>query len=553
MGIPSFYNKLIQTIAGITSFVLSKNPDILAFDANCAIYTIHKKLQDDGVFYDHTKHTQYEDLLISETIKYFQTIIDEVKPTKGVFIALDGVVPFAKILQQRRRRFKSIQIKKDELEIKKTVKPFFDTNCITPGTCFMDKLNTQLKTLSLSSQPSSQAISKPKSIPIFVSTSDEFGEGEQKIMQFIRCNHTLYKSYVIYGLDADLIVLSILHSNKYNINIELVREEIEFNPTGSLTKFVYFNNNQLMNCLYTNYSTKEIDKTRFLNDFVGAMNLLGNDFVPHSYSLKIKDEGIEKLMSLMKTFQITLKSFLMNEDFSYNLDFLSQLFESLSTMEEYSITKKIQYKSTRTPGYFCKTSDPIDLELAIYNDNPLVWKADSIFVDSYSSDGKLKPSFKSLYHQHILYNNQELANKLYLESLAFTINYYIGNDIDNDFYYPFHYSPLFSDIFHYIQTNKVKNLSVPNTKRIELKPIQQLICVLPEDSFYLVPTKYKELIKKYPVYFPKTFDYFSFGKFYMYECEPNIPILHSSIVRKMFELFESEIESIPVPSIKKLR
>ena len=49
--------------------------------------------------------------IISETIKYFQTIIDEVKPAKGVFIALDGVVPFAKILQQRRRRFKSIQIK----------------------------------------------------------------------------------------------------------------------------------------------------------------------------------------------------------------------------------------------------------------------------------------------------------------------------------------------------------------------------------------------------------------------------------------------------------
>ncbi len=567
MGIPSFYNKLLQTITGLITFKQTIDHDLLAFDANCVIYHIHKKLQNDGVFYDHTKHSEYEDLLIKETIKYFMTVISEVNPKKGVYIALDGVVPFAKILQQRRRRFKSVQTKKDENEIRKISKPFFDTNCITPGTLFMDKLNKALIHLSETSKKSKIK----EQIPIFVSTSDEFGEGEQKVMEFLRCNDKIYKSFLIYGLDADLIILSMLHSIKHKIPINLVREECEFTPEGSFSKLTYLNNELLMNSLHSKYGNKDQTLQSFIYDFIGMMNLLGNDFVPHSYSLKIKDNGIETLLSFLQPITLKSKQTLLNEDFSYNQDILIELFETLAKSEEHFILKKIQTKSTRTAGFFCKSSDLIEKEISMYNDSPLVWKADELFVTSYSVDGKLKYNWNDLYNHHILYDNKEKAIDLYLESLAFTLDYYIGNPIDNDFYYPFFYSPLFSDLFIVMKDCKEKKIEKQIkhtfTKRSELKPIQQLVCVLPEDSFYLLPDSCKRLIKENPVYWPKSFDYFSIGKYYMYECEPIIPILHSSIVKKIFDesdlliekhcmkssFDESESEIQPIPSMKKIR
>lgn len=552
MGIPSFYNKLIQTIAGITSFILAKNPDVLAFDANCAVYHIHKKLQTDGVFYDCSKHDEYENKLIQETVKYFESIISEVKPNKAVYIALDGVVPFAKILQQRRRRFKSIQTKKDENAIKKSSKPFFDTNCITPGTSFMSKLNKALTTMS-------EKYSSPK---VFVSSSDEYGEGEQKVMEFIRCNNKIYKSFLVYGLDADLIILSMLHMMKQTVEINLVREECEFNSDGSSTKLVYMNLQSLVHSLYTKYGNKDQSVEIFIKDFIGMMNILGNDFVPHAYSLKIRENGIETVLNTLQDVLKTAKyETLIKNDYSYNVDILTQLFEHLSKYEEHLILKKIHAKSVRKAGFFCSSSDPVEKELATYNDSPLEWKADSIFVTSYSTEGKLVHNWNDLYNTHILYDNKEKAIDLYLKSLSFTMDYYVGNPINTDFYYPFQYSPLFNDIYTFIKTKKITLLNVDSAEtKTVIHPIVQLLCVLPEESFYLLPDKYKCVIEKYPMYWPKSFTYFSYGKYYMYECEPIIPILHTTTGLKMFENLNKTCEEIdtfesvlPIPSFKKLK
>jgi 5'-3' exoribonuclease 1 len=545
MGIPSFYKKLIQTIDGLISIRLSEHPDILAFDANCAIYHIHKKLQTSGVLYDPSNISKYEDSLIKETIKYFVTIIDEVKPTKGALIALDGVVPFAKILQQRRRRFKSIATKKEENLIKKSAQPHFDTNCITPGTSFMSKLNSELMKLSKSFETT-------KGIFLTVSTSDEFGEGEQKVMSFLRCNDKLFKSYVIYGLDADLIILSMLHSIKHKIQINLLREESEFTHTGSIDKLTFMDIESLTKSLYKKFAYKDQPFHNFVYDYIGSMNLLGNDFVPHSYSLKIKDEGIEIVQTLLTSFTKTSKP-LMNEDFTYNIPILQKLFEELGKMEESQILKKILFKNSRTAGFFCMTSDPIEKELAKYNDSPLVWKADARFLDTTSTTPSLSSDWKTKFNKHILYDSKNNID-LYLQSLAFTMNYYIGNEVDNDFYYPYFYAPLFSDI------KEVKEITAPikKSKMKELLPIQQLICVLPEESFYLIEKKYHDVLTKYPVYWPKSFDYFSYGKLFMYECEPIIPILHSSTIRKIVNILEKEESEgelslvQPLPSLKKL-
>ena len=64
---------------------------------------------------------------------------------------------------------------------------------------------------------------------IIVSTSNEEGEGEHKIFKYIRDNPTFHKNHttLIYGLDADLIMLSLNHL-PISRNIFLFRETPEF-------------------------------------------------------------------------------------------------------------------------------------------------------------------------------------------------------------------------------------------------------------------------------------------------------------------------------------
>jgi 5'-3' exoribonuclease 1 len=98
---------------------------------------------------------------------YLDRIITQiVKPQVSVFMAIDGVAPRAKLNQQRSRRFRSAKDMKEareESERKQHVmsratggaitdttssssqQDIFDSNCITPGTEFMEKVSNCIK------------------------------------------------------------------------------------------------------------------------------------------------------------------------------------------------------------------------------------------------------------------------------------------------------------------------------------------------------------------------------------------------------------------------
>ena len=66
--------------------------------------------------------------------------------------------------------------------------------------------------------------SQNKQINVILSLSNEHGEGEHKLFNIIRETDTIaQKNNVIYGMDADLFMLSLNHL-KYTQNIYLYRE-----------------------------------------------------------------------------------------------------------------------------------------------------------------------------------------------------------------------------------------------------------------------------------------------------------------------------------------
>ena len=171
MGVPHLFKYLVENYPDIIIKGKSlSQSDHLFFDLNCLIHPCASKVINslEKVSPGLKSYTNIETLIIKEVKKYLTELIEYVNPKQTIYIAIDGPAPRAKMHQQRQRRFKSAKYNRELANIKKSLKLDYDnwdTNAITPGTEFMSKINTEMKTFLTSiSQASSKfsfAYSKP--------------------------------------------------------------------------------------------------------------------------------------------------------------------------------------------------------------------------------------------------------------------------------------------------------------------------------------------------------------------------------------------------------
>ena len=215
MGIPRFARWIFQnkrrqlTIAHIPNNISS-----LSFDVNSIIHGCAQIVYGYGEAENDQRkqliETLSDDQLEAELFKLisdsFMRIVQRVNPKKFLVLAVDGVAPLSKINQQRMRRYRMASSPSSMR---------FDPNCITPGTEFMFRLDKYLQdwiNANLSLLPEKVLYSNHL-VP---------GEGEQKIFDYVR-NFEIsgYGAHIIYGLDADLIILSLISRLK---GIYLIRK-----------------------------------------------------------------------------------------------------------------------------------------------------------------------------------------------------------------------------------------------------------------------------------------------------------------------------------------
>ena len=123
---------------------MTKKVHTLYLDSNCLFHPQCFKVLGKT---DETDHKKLEALMIKRILAYIDFLIEEVEPTKRVFISVDGVPPVAKMNQQRKRRFKGVENKEFENNLKKEYGKKTSTwsnVVITPGTDFMERLHTAL-------------------------------------------------------------------------------------------------------------------------------------------------------------------------------------------------------------------------------------------------------------------------------------------------------------------------------------------------------------------------------------------------------------------------
>jgi 5'-3' exonuclease len=238
MGIPFYFASLIRNHAGITHVVRELfDVDFLGIDFNCLI---HRYLDPKDP--------------VNSVVKALEHILKHTCRAKKVYIAFDGLVPYGKIVQQRYRRFRTKEL--DET---------FDRNQISPNTPYMKSLE--------------QAI-KAKFPELIISPTQEAGEGEHKIFQEMKRNPDLM-SACIYGLDADLILLS-MFNEKLAQNFTLLRESGEFNdPSLKQAEFSLLDVKKLVTLL-------PMDIEQFV---VITVLCFGNDFMPNLGIFSLREDG----------------------------------------------------------------------------------------------------------------------------------------------------------------------------------------------------------------------------------------------------------------------
>ncbi|KAB7496129.1 5'-3' exoribonuclease 2-like protein [Armadillidium nasatum] len=291
-----------------------------------------------------------EDEMMVAIFECIDRLFAIVRPRKLLYMAIDGVAPRAKMNQQRSRRFrasKEAQEKKDEIKRireeliskgynvppEKPKEAHFDSNCITPGTPFMDRLSKCLHYYvhdRLNNDPGWA------NIKVILSDANCPGEGEHKIMDFIRRqraqpDHDPNTQHVLCGADADLIMLGLA---THEPNFTIIREEFKPNkdkpceicgisghelkeclgvPEGGTgvaekvydeVRFIFVRLNVLREYLERELDMPNLpfkyDFDRALDDWVFMCFFVGNDFLPHLPSLEIRENAIDRLVKLYK-------------------------------------------------------------------------------------------------------------------------------------------------------------------------------------------------------------------------------------------------------------
>lgn len=267
--------------------------------------------------------------------------------------------------QQRSRRFRSTkenaEKQKEILNVRKELeskgmsfpppKQQFNSNCITPGTPFMVRLAESLRQfvrLRIANDPAW------RSIMVILSDASVPGEGEHKIMEFIRRQHasSIYNPdnvHCICGVDADLIMLGLV---SHEVNLNILREDfsqkrpvkceicdkightfkncglhkdLNFDHTNQKTqyrcRYLFVRLDILRNYLERDFRMLqlpyEFDLERAIDDWVLLCFFVGNDFLPHLPSLDIYEGAINRLIGIYKQVSDRTKGYisLFDEDF----------------------------------------------------------------------------------------------------------------------------------------------------------------------------------------------------------------------------------------------
>jgi len=541
MGVPGFFSWLLQQCKQSIIFKkIDTRPTILYIDGNCLIHPkCYEVLEFCTTKYKNVNLVKMELLMFKRITKFIDYLIN-ISNAELCYFAIDGVAPLAKINQQRKRRYKTM----DDTQMKNKIKEkynipitnIWNNTVITPGTEWMERLHNYLLDYFKD---------KPN---IIYSSYHEAGEGEHKILKHIKNNmnkKNINDTIIIYGLDADLFFLAMASQKP---NIYLLREEQHFDKhIKPLIEDIINDVEESMNYVSIDITKYNYDilindilykKTNIVynisgwTDFIFLCYLLGNDFLPHLPTIDIHKCGLDILLEYYTDTFIRLNMCLLSIDKSnkvfINNIFLLELLRLLGTQEEryyIEILPEYDYKKQYRK---CKSQEPYQIEL---------WDIENmkINIDNPLQLGKgTKEEWKYRYYEYYFGVDDQLKFinnmcKKYIEGLLWVAKYYFEECPAWEWQYEFTHAPFISDIYNYYTFNKTDINKIKFVLSKPLSPCTQLLAVVPPSCSDILPINYKNLIidPKSPIkyMYPDTVYLDMLYKDSFWMCVPMLPVL----------------------------
>jgi 5'-3' exonuclease len=468
MGIPKFYGSFIRNRYSNTGVLVKELPsDVSSFslDMNSIFHEVSQR-----VF----KQRSTFEIYFKTLTERLNELINLVNPRQYLILAVDGVAPMTKIIQQRDRRYKSVP------------NEFFDSNSITPGTDFMIKLDIELK------EWIETELSQREFITIYSGHLSP-GEGEHKIMKYFRDEVIDGINHIIYGMDADLIVLSLISIQK---NIFLVRQDIEDSVDIEQLR-------------------KELSKEINITDFALLSFFVGSDFLPVSPMFENLGTSLGMMIDIHKNLNQTLIN---EEDYRINPISFKKFLSEVAKKEELFLLRESRREKKLGRGIMDK---------------------------SYLNGKFVLSKFRSLWYESEFRNrgignypdavSEDKIKRLsidYSTTLQWIVTYYFrGNEYSDQFFFFGHSrSPLISDVSRNIKFENETEFTFQY-----INPIVQLICVIPPRSINILPNELRRLINVSNCFkdiMPESFILDTDNKDYEWQ---GIPLLPLPDPRKIFE------------------
>jgi 5'-3' exonuclease len=525
--------------------------DYLFIDFNAFIYNTIYAFPKDVVynFSKNKENSSYEKELVKLVIKNTLELVNKVcKPSKLLYIAIDGPPPLAKMVQQRERRYMNVY--KDNLFKKYEPTKYitgasYDKNRVTPGTTLMTLLNKEFTKIVKAG--------KFGKIAVVFDGSNIPGEAEHKYLKIIEeIDASPNEKFVIISGDGDAILLSLRFPSKSIYIMQSVANSIALQDLyPAEQEYAYLDIKRFIDSLYDFYDGPQIggklklsnaekklvaqfkqkttpinsnhrekQKKDFLIDYVFMSFIEGNDFAKPIFFLKYKEDNMRTPLSIYRfqrkynpNFRLIYfrngQAYINQQNFAAIINRLAKIEEEKISEIKYRIEKKISH-----PPAPRNNNKPPSLEHKLYTNQDHILHADFVKQYDYLYNYKSFQEFKNKYYEYFWNEAPTQENiaaicKNYLDILLFNIRYYYGTGLSWTLNYHAVAAPLPSDLANFLQKNPRYYDEVQFEDGEPVHPLVLLAYVMPPQSMKegVIPKKYRDaLLKKYPEYFPENIE-----------------------------------------------
>ncbi len=491
MGFKNFYLGFKSFFGQCISSVKTLDTNVLIIELNGLFYHGCKKV--------YTEYEQYQDksklqiLLFEEICNCVHSIILEYPHSSTIFLVVDGIPGLMKNIEQRQRRYKnSFENKYGNL---------FDLNSFSPGTKLLHYLTKYIDWFLRQKITFDSSYRHKK---IYFSNEKVAGEGEIKILNFIKHQCNVNDKIMICSSDSDLIVLSLVMTN-YNITI--ARNSVHYGKEYlSIKKFRQY--------ISENFSFQHAENHQTFLDIFLLFILMGNDYLPNSpciYHFEILYHDILPL------YQKNKKHFVSKEKpHRLNIKHLCEFFVSLGKFEEKWIQQKYKAQSC---SFF---PDSIYLNLTTHGEE----------------------SFDFSSYQNLFRDSNAIHQKTVVEYLC-TLQNIINMIHDDNFqwfhFYPYYKTPFLSDFVYSTNLEEKVRSSIRQYNQTSIDPLFHLSIVLPPQSKNLLPKSMQDIFLQLKEYYPSYIEIDLTGKFKIWEGVVKLPIIDTA---SFLEYYHKKIDHL---------